>query len=232
MAAASSGSATSMQARACFVPASIPGLAPADPLSRAAHGSRKRSRKPFAPRSAPAAPACATTSAPTAMPAASRIAIGSTTARGSPAGAAARPSAESCRGSARPSSARAARGKSALRFLLEALAHQRMDELGHVAAERGDLAHERRRDEHVLLGGREEKGLHLRVEMTVHAGELELVLEIRNGAQPPQHDPRSLLAHEIDEQAAEAEHLHVLYVGEHFARHRDALIDREERALR
>src|SRR5205823_6437271 len=178
MAAASSGSATSMQARACFVPASIPGLGPAGYLSSAARGSRKRSRKPFAPRSAPAAPACATTSAPMAMPAASRIATGPTTARGSPAGAAARPSGESCRGSARPSSARAARSKSALRFLLEALAHQRVDELGHIAAQRGDLAHQRRRDEHVLLGRREENGLHLRVEVAVHAGELELVLEI------------------------------------------------------
>src|SRR5438105_5381578 len=100
-----------------------------------------------------------------------RTAIGSTTAKANLAGAALPSSSASCRGSARPSTARAASASSALRLLLEPLGDQRMDELCHVAAERGDLAHQCRRDEHVLLGGREEDRLHVGIEVAVHPGE-------------------------------------------------------------
>src|SRR6267378_1339070 len=122
-------------------------------------------------------------SAPTDTQGTSRVATGPTTAKASPAGAAARRSGAWCRGSARPSTARAARSRSAFRLLLEALRDQRVDELRDVAAERRDLPHQRRGDEHVLLGGREEDRLHLGIEAAVHAGELELVFEVGHGAQ-------------------------------------------------
>ncbi len=43
---------------------------------------------------------------------------------------------------------------------------------------------------------------------------------------------RIVLAHEVDQQAAEADDLQVLHVAQHLARHVDALLQREERALR
>src|SRR3954449_1009486 len=103
----------------------------------------------------------------------------------------------------------------------------RVDELGDVAAENRDLPHQRRRDEHVLLGGRHEERFQVRVETAVHAGELELVFEIRYRAQPAQYHTGALMAHEIDQPAAEADHMHVFYIAEHCARDLDPLVERE-----
>jgi hypothetical protein len=68
-------------------------------------------------------------------------------------------------------------------------------------------------------------------ERAVHAGELKFVLEIRDRAQAAQHHARILRAHELGQQPGEAHHAHVLDVGEHLARHLDALLQREEGAL-
>src|SRR5688572_4096765 len=149
-----------------------------------------RSSRPCAPRSVPAARACATMSAPMARSGSSAAACWCTTARASPAGAAARRSARWCRAAARPSSALPASAD----LLLQALLDQRVHELRHVAAERGDLAHQCRGNEHVLLGGREKDVLEVGIKAAVHAGELELVLEVRYRAQPAQHHARALLA--------------------------------------
>src|SRR5688572_5876703 len=136
-----------------------------------------------------------------AMPDTSSASTGCTTAPGSRAGAAGASSAGCSRASAPPSTVLLARGDFGLQLLLDV----GMDELGDVAAERGDLSHQRRGDEHVLLGRREKDGLHLRVEVAVHSGELELVFEIGHRAQAAQHHARVVLAYEVDQQAAEAQ---------------------------
>src|SRR5687767_12479594 len=107
-------------------------------------------------RSATAAPRYAILPAPTAPPATLSSATTCTTAPGRNAGAARRRSASSCRDSARPTSALPARSS----FGFQPFFHRGVNELGDVAAERGDFAHQRGRDEHVLLGGREEHRFH------------------------------------------------------------------------
>jgi hypothetical protein len=57
-----------------------------------------------------------------------------------------------------------------------------------VAAQRGDLAHERRREVRVVLVRREEDRLELRPQVPVHERHLELVLEVGDGAQPADDD--------------------------------------------
>src|SRR5688500_19238991 len=106
----------------------------------------------------------------------------STTATGRNAGAVPPWSASSCRDSARLTSALPARSS----FGFQAFFERRVNELGDVAAESGDLAHQGGRDEHVLLRGREEHGLHVVVEVEVHAGELDIVLNIRQSEQDAQ----------------------------------------------
>src|SRR5260221_3311239 len=159
----------------------------------------------------------------------SRTVTGSTLAKAKPADAAARRCGAWCRDNALLFTAAAPRNSCVL--LLEARREARVAELGDIAAERCDLAHQRRRDEHVLLGGREEHGLEVGIEAAIHAGKLELVLEVRHRAQAAQHHARAVLADEIDQQAAEADHLHVLQPAERFARHLDRLVEREEAAL-
>src|SRR5512134_2404473 len=105
---------------------------------------------------------------------------------------------------------------------LEPAVDRREDELAHVSAERGDLAHDRAGDELVLLRRRHEHRFDVGQQVTVHAGHLELVLEVADGAQAAHDHARTLLAHEILQQAAEAGDLDVRIVAEHFARDRDA----------
>src|SRR5688572_2495609 len=64
-----------------------------------------------------------------------------------------------------------------LPLLLQRSEHRRMHEAGHVAAEARDLAHQRRGDEAVLFGRRQEQRLDLGDQVPVHARELELVFE-------------------------------------------------------
>src|SRR6185312_379207 len=88
--------------------------------------------------------------------------------------------------------------------LAHGLLHGRMHEAGDVPAKASDLAHQRRRDETVFFGRRQEQRLGLRNQMPVHAGQLELVLEIRHGAQPPNDHARANLLDEGGQQAVEA----------------------------
>src|SRR6185503_19100043 len=106
------------------------------------------SSKPYARRSAPAARACATSSAPTATPATSSNAIGSTTARANRPAAAEASFARSSRASGLRFTVRPARSDFGFQFLFDV----GMNELRNIAPERRELAHQRRGDEHVLLG--------------------------------------------------------------------------------
>src|SRR6476661_3428620 len=70
------------------------------------------------------------------------------------------------------------RRESARRLDAELLRDMRVHELRHVAAETGDLANDRRRNEHVLLVRCQEQCFDVRIQVPVHSGHLELVLEI------------------------------------------------------
>ena len=63
-----------------------------------------------------------------------------------------------------------------------------------------DLAHDRRRDEHVLLARRQEQRFDLGIEVAVHSGHLELVLEVGHRAQAAQDHPRALRVDEVHQQ--------------------------------
>src|SRR5258708_1421733 len=164
--------------RACSAPGFIRARRRGACRASAARGLPPPSRKPCARRSAPAARACAILSEPTATRAISSSATGGTTARASPAGDAEARFAASRRGSGLLFSAPAV---SASGSRLQPLLHPRIDELRHVSAKRRDLAHQRRRDEHVLLGGREENGLEGGTKAAVHPGELAFAFSVRAG---------------------------------------------------
>ncbi len=69
--------------------------------------------------------------------------------------------------------------------------HRGMHEGRHVAAELRDLAHDRRRNERVLLRRRQEQRFDLGKEIPVHPRHLEFVLEIGHGAKPAQDHART-----------------------------------------
>src|SRR5690606_32646673 len=77
----------------------------------------------------------------------------------------------------------------------------RVHEPAHVAPEHGDLAHEAGGNVAEMFGGREEHRLHVVADLAVHAGHLELVLEVGHGAQPADDDADALLLRELDHQA-------------------------------
>ena len=114
--------------------------------------------------------------------------------------------------------------------------HPRLDdrvhERRHVAAELGDLAHDRRRDERVLLGGRQKQRFDLRIQVPVHRRHLKFVFEVRDRAKAAQDDARVLCVHEIHQQRREAFDLDVGERRQHFARHLDPLGGLEERVSR
>ena len=55
----------------------------------------------------------------------------------------------------------------------------------------------------ISLVGHEEHGIHTGSEPAVHVRELELVLEVGEGAQPAHDHARAVRATELDEQAVE-----------------------------
>jgi len=71
--------------------------------------------------------------------------------------------------------------------------------------------------------------------VAVHVGHLQLVLEVRDGPQTAQHDPRLLATAVIDQEAFEGVHLDALRIGadllQRLADHGDALVHAEERML-
>src|SRR4051812_43457788 len=76
-------------------------------------------------------------------------------------------------------------------------------EAGDVATEAGDLLHERRRDVVIALVRHEEHGVDAGREPAVHVRELELVLEVGEGAQAADDHRGGVLLAEVDEQALE-----------------------------
>ena len=60
--------------------------------------------------------------------------------------------------------------------------HGRVNELADITTERGDLAHQCRRNERELFLWRHEHRFYFGCEVTAHVGELEFELEIRDGA--------------------------------------------------
>ena len=76
---------------------------------------------------------------------------------------------------------------------------------GDIAGEGGNLAHEGAGDELELVARRQEHGLDVGHQLSVHAGHLELVLEVADGAQTAHHDLAALIDHEIAQQAAETD---------------------------
>src|SRR5690606_24145110 len=104
-------------------------------------------------------------------------------------------------------------------------------ELADVPAHDGDLAHDGARDELVLVRGGEKQGLDVGQQIAVHAGHLELVFEVRYGAQTTHDDARVLRADEILEQPAEAFDFHIGIVAQNFLGYVDAFTDAEKRLL-
>src|SRR5215207_775044 len=74
-------------------------------------------------------------------------------------------------------------------------------EPAHVAAQRGYLPHDARREKAVLRGGHDEHRFELRVHLPVELGLLELRLEIGDGPEPLDYHPRPLLPGEVDEES-------------------------------
>jgi hypothetical protein len=79
-----------------------------------------------------------------------------------------------------------------------------MHETGNVAAQARDLAHQRRGQEAVLLGRRQEQRFAVRDQVPVHAGELELVLEVRRPRAGRAEHAGADFLHEMREQRVEA----------------------------
>ena len=109
--------------------------------------------------------------------------------------------------------------------------NRRRHETGHIAAQARDLAHQRRRNEAVLLGRGQEQGLHLRDQVAVHAGQLELVFEIGHRAQAAQQHAGTDFLDEVRQQRIEAAHFHVRVMGHGLAGQLHAQLERQGRAL-
>src|SRR3546814_1596230 len=86
-----------------------------------------------------------------------------------------------------------------------------------IPAQARDLAHQRGRNEAVLLGGRQEQRLDFGNQVPVHAGQLEFVLEVRHRAQPAQQDSTTDFRDEMRQQRIETANLDVAVVRQRVA---------------
>src|SRR5262245_39090077 len=86
-------------------------------------------------------------------------------------------------------------------LLAQALRHDRRHELGDVAPEPDELLQAGRAHVEILLARHQEDRLDLREEVLVHQRHLELVLEVRHGANAADHDVGADLAREVDREA-------------------------------
>ena len=103
--------------------------------------------------------------------------------------------------------ARAARGAAPVLLPQPPLDHRR-HQLAHPPAELEDLLHQPRREIRVALRGHHEHGLDARVQAAVHERHLELVLEVRDRAQPAHDHGGPDLLRVVHEQAREGVDLH------------------------
>ena len=90
---------------------------------------------------------------------------------------------------------------------MHALQGQRRHEGRDVAAQQGDFLDEAGGDELVVFARHQEHGLDVRLQAVVHAGHLELIVEIGHRAQAAHDHAGADLAGEIDQQRVERLHL-------------------------
>ena len=108
--------------------------------------------------------------------------------------------------------------------------HRLGDQAGQVAAQGEDLLDQPAGEVDVVLLGHHEDGLDPRVEPPVHQRHLELVLEVRDGAQAAHHGAGAHPVHEVDQQAGEALDPAPRPI-DHLADRLDPLLDGEQRLL-
>src|SRR6266849_2361532 len=106
----------------------------------------------------------------------------------------------------RPSLRRPLRGE----LLAQPLFHDRGDEAGDRLAEARHLLDEARRDVRVLLVGHQEHGLHGAAQLADHERHLELVLEVRDGADAAHDAVGALARHQVDGETRERDDAKVL----------------------
>src|SRR5215468_6408636 len=85
----------------------------------------------------------------------------------------------------------------------ESLLDDRRHHAGHRRAEAGDFLDEARRDVRVLLVGHQEHRLDGAPQLAIHQRHLELVLEVRHGADAADDAVGALARDEIDQEAVE-----------------------------
>lgn len=105
--------------------------------------------------------------------------------------------------------------------------------MAHVAAQQADLLHEAGCDELVAVGRHQEHRLDGAVQAGVHAGHLELILEVRHRAQATDDDRGAAADDEIHQQVVERADLDLDRLAvqrlDLVAHDLHALVDREER---
>ena len=119
-----------------------------------------------------------------------------------------------------------------LQLVDESLADEAGGIAGDVAAVAGDLADEGGADEAVLGAGGQEDRVDVGLQVGVRVGDLQLVLEVRGGAQPAHDDACLLVLAELDEQTVERLHGHVGQVGGDSRDEVEPLLDGEQGAAR
>src|SRR5690606_10024575 len=117
----------------------------------------------------------------------------------------------------RSQSHRSLTGASSRPRALQSRTHRGMDELRDIAAQARDLAYQSGRDEVELLGRRHEDVVDPIRQVPAHRRELELELEIGDGAQTSHDDRQVVLARELDREPSVAGDLDAGHIGKHFA---------------
>src|SRR2546421_7157473 len=118
----------------------------------------------------------------------------------------------------------------------ELLRQPLLDDRRHEARDRrakaGDFLDEARGDVRVLLVRHEEHRLDGRPELPVHQRHLELVLEVRDGADTAHDAVGALARDQVDQEPVERDDAEVAEPGCRLVDHLEALLDREQRLLR
>lgn len=104
-------------------------------------------------------------------------------------------------------------------------------ELIDITSKTGDFLHETGTDVGEFFPRHEEHGFEMRIEFPVHEGELELELEVGNGAKTADDGGGILFPGEIDQEAAERDDAEVRNVGGGSFQESDSLLDSEEALL-
>ncbi len=111
-----------------------------------------------------------------------------------------------------------------LRCRFSSIFHDRMHELGHIAAQHGDFPYQGRGDEGVLLLRGHEYRFDFGSEVPAHISQLKLEFEVRYRAQAAHDHGEPVLPREVDGEADVALHLDIVDVRQHAARHIDPLL--------